>query len=362
LVVERVAVQHVEDLPASRPLTTRFQIQVGRCRRCGRRVQPRHPEQTSDALGAAGAQIGPRAVALAAWLSKSLGVPAGKISRLYGQLGLGVTSGGIVQAVTRAGRVCRPTWTALAQGVRASPVVAPDETGWRVGGQRVWLWAFVGLGLTVYRIADGRGYDQAAAVLGEGYGGVLERDGWAPYRGFTAARHQTCLAHLLRRCRELVADADRGQARTPHAVWRILERALWLRSARDTGTIDAAGLAAEVAGLHAQGDRLVAGATRYPPNRRLLGHLARERAHLFTFLEMPGVQATNWRAEQAIRPAVVCRKAWGGNRTWAGAGTWQVLASVLRTAHQQDRDPVELLIGLLRAARPMIADLAIPQA
>jgi transposase len=77
---------------------------------------------------------------------------------------------------------------------------------------------------------------------------------------------------------------------------------------------------------------------------------------------MPGVQATNWRAEQAIRPAVVCRKAWGGNRTWAGAGTWQVLASVLRTAHQQDRDPVELLIGLLRAARPMIADLAIPQA
>jgi hypothetical protein len=30
-------------------------------------------------------------------------------------------------------------------------------------------------------------------------------------------------------------------------------------------------------------------------------------------------------------------------------------------AHQQDRDPVELLIGLLRAPRPMIADLAIPK-
>jgi transposase len=64
---------------------------VGRCRSCGRRVQPRHPEQTSDALGAAGAQLGPRAVALAAWLSKGLGVPAVKIARLLGQLGLGVT-------------------------------------------------------------------------------------------------------------------------------------------------------------------------------------------------------------------------------------------------------------------------------
>jgi Transposase IS66 family len=74
----------------------------------------------------------PRAVALASWLSKGLGVPAGKIARLLGQLGLRITPGGVVQAVARAGRACRPTYQALAQGVRASPVVAPDETGWRV--------------------------------------------------------------------------------------------------------------------------------------------------------------------------------------------------------------------------------------
>jgi transposase len=75
---------------------------------------------------------------------------------------------------------------------------------------------------------------------------------------------------------------------------------------------------------------------------------------------IPGVQATNWRAEHAIRPAVVTRKAWGGNRTWAGAEAWQVLASVLRTASQQGRDPVELLAGLLGAPAPIVADLAIP--
>ena len=84
-------------------------------------------------------------------------------------------------------------------------------------------------------------------------------------------------------------------------------------------------------------------------NRRLLDHLGRERGALFTFLAQPGVQATNWRAEQAIRPAVVCRTAWGGNATWDGAETWQVLASVLRTTTQQQRDPVALLAGLLLA-------------
>ena len=72
------------------------------------------------------------------------------------------------------------------------------------------------------------------------------------------------------------------------------------------------------------------------------------------------MQATNWRAEQAIRPAVVTRKSWDGNRTWTGADTWQVLTSVLRTATQQARDPVELLAGLLQAPTPIVADLAIP--
>jgi transposase len=86
-----VATQHVEDLPEPRPLSIRYEVQVGRCRSCGLRVQPRHPAQTSDALGAAGAQLGPQAVALAAWLSKGLGVPAAKTARLLGQLGLRVT-------------------------------------------------------------------------------------------------------------------------------------------------------------------------------------------------------------------------------------------------------------------------------
>jgi transposase len=199
-------------------------------------------------------------------------------------------------------------------------------------------------------------------VLGEGSAGVIERDGWAPYRRFASATHQTCLAHLLRRCRELLGDAVAGQAKTPHAVRRILEQALVLRDVREAGALDAATLAAEAERPGGQIDKLVAGRTSYPPNRRLLNHLARERQHLFTFLRVPGVQATNWRAEQAIRPAVVSRKAWGGNRTWAGATTWQTLASVLRTASQQGRDPVELLAGLLCAPGPIVADLAIPGA
>jgi transposase len=356
----RIARQYQEDLPPARTVITRYDVELGRCRWCRRRIQPRHPEQTSQALGAAGVGLGPRAVALAAWLSKGLGLPASKLSRLFAQLGLAVTPGGLTQAVARAARCCQPTYQALVEGVRASPVVAPDETGWRVAGAKAWLWAFVGDQITVYRIATGRGYQDAMAVLGEGFAGVLERDGWAPYRKFVHATHQTCLAHLLRRCHELLADADRGQAKTPHAVRRILQAALAVRVRHDAGELDAPTLAAEADRLATAIDKLVAGRTRHPPNRKLLDHLARERAHLFTFLAIDGVAATNWRAEHALRPAVVTRKAWGGNRTWAGAATWQALTSLLRTAHQQQRDPVELLGRLLQAPSPVVADLRVP--
>ena len=361
LEVERVACQWEEDLPVPRSgETTCYQVQIGRCRGCGRRVQPRHPEQTSDALGAAAVQLGPRAVALAAWLSKGLGLPAGKIARLLAHLGVAVTPGGVVRAVARAARRAQPTYAALIDGIQHRPVVAPGETGWRVGGRRAWLWAFVGQQVTVYRVAAHRGFDDAAVVLGAGFQGVLERDGWAPYRRFTAAVHQRCVAHLLRRVGELLGDAKRGQAKTPHAIRRILQQALAARDRRDAGALTAAQAAAEAGRLGAAVDRLIGGQTRYAPNRKLLDHLGRERSALFTFLATPGVQATNWRAEQAIRPAVVCRKAWGGNTTWTGAEAWQVLASVVRTAAQQQHDPVAVLVGLLRSRGPVIADLAIP--
>ena len=88
-------------------------------------------------------------------------------------------------------------------------MVVPDETSWRVNGHGHWLWAFATRETTVYAIQPGRGFTQAAAILGAEYAGVLVRDGWAPYRQFTAAAHQTCLAHLLRRCRDLRQEGRR---------------------------------------------------------------------------------------------------------------------------------------------------------
>jgi transposase len=279
--------------------------------------------------------LGPRAVALATELNKELGLSPQKTAKALARFGIRVTAGGVVGAIARQARALEPTYQTLIEGMRASRAVAPDETGWRINGQEAWLWAFAGENVTVYLVALGRGYEHAVRILGEDYSGVLERDGWAPYRRFTNAKHQTRHAHLLRRTGELIADSVAGQARVPHAVRRILKDALALRDQRDQDIIDADELGLKVTDLSERTDKLLQTRPTHAPNRRLLAHLQTEREHMFTFLTEPGVQATNWRAEQALRPAIVNRKSWGGNRTLNGARTQQVAMSVIRTARQQ---------------------------
>ncbi len=198
----------------------------------------------------------------------------------------------------------------------------------------------------------------AVQVLGEDFSGVLERDGWAPYRRFVNARHQTCQAHLLRRTGELIADSVAGQARVPHAVRRILKDALDLRDQHDQDVIDADEFGLRVTDLNEQTDRLLKTRSTHAPNRRLLAHLSNEREHLFiTFLSQPGVQATNWRPEQALRPAIVNRKSWGENRSLNGALTQQITMSVIRTARQQNIDPVELMASAQRSRATATSEL-----
>ena len=134
--------------------------------------------------------LGPRAVALATELNKELGLSPQKTAKALARFGIKITAGGLVGAIARQARRLEATYEALIEGVRSSRAVASDETGWRINGQKAWLWAFAGDGVTVYLIARGRGYQQAAEILGEGFSGVLERDGWAPYRQFTNARHR----------------------------------------------------------------------------------------------------------------------------------------------------------------------------
>lgn len=228
--------QYQVDLPAVRPWTIELVLHWGRCQHCGRRVQGRHPRQVSDAVTVGRVPFGPGLVGLTAYLQKVGGLSYGKITRLLGDwMGLRVARWALCRALARLAKKARPSYDGLLQAIRGSPVVYPDETGWRLGGLSAWLWAVTNGRVTVYAIHRGRGFAEAASILGEDYAGILGADGWVVYRCFEKATLQACLAHLLRRCHELLETATRGAVRFPREVQALLQHALVLRDRRDAG-------------------------------------------------------------------------------------------------------------------------------
>ena len=349
--------QYQEDI-VRRTIVRRFDIAVGRCRNCQRRVQGRHRLQTSDAVGVGSVQLGPEALTLAAILNKQMGLSLGHTRQVlsYG-FGLEASRGGLCRALARMAGRAEPTYDGLVETARQAPVNGMDETGWKVGGRLQWLHVAVSAQVTVYAILAGRGYEQSVAILGAEYDGFLVHDGWAPYYRFQLAFHQSCLAHLLKRCREMAQIASPAALAFPRAVEHVLWRSLELRDRYEQGEISQHGMSIATGKLEAKLDRMLEARRRNPANHRLARHLEHERLWLFTFLHCPGLDATNNAAERAIRGMVIARKVWGGNRTWEGAHTHQILASVLRTCWQQGKDAFTRCVRLLRAPRAVILDI-----
>lgn len=345
--VERTETQYQEDI-VRRTVVRRFDIEVGHCQCCGVRAQGRHPLQTSDALGAAKVQVGPEALVLGAHLNKQMGLSLGHTARVL-QFGYGLecSRGGIYKALARLAGKTEPTYQGLLATARKSIVNWVDETGWRVGGHSQWLWVAESERVTVYSILPGRGSAQLKQILGADYDGWLVHDGLRCYSSLNKAHHQTCLTHLIRRCKEMAERATQA-ARFPRQVKTLLQQALLLDHRYECQEVTPHGLAVATGRLEAAMDRLLDKTYHTASNKRLAKHLRQQRAYLFTFLHCPGLEGTNCRAERAIRPAVIARKVWGGNRTWNGANVQQILMSVLRTFHQQGKDAFASLVELLR--------------
>jgi transposase len=349
LIQTSTADQFQTEIPRQ-PLIRKFTVHIGHCTTCGRPARGRHPLQTSDALGAAASQIGPDAQAAVALLHTQAGLSHGKVAAVFQALfGITLSRGASAQINGRVGRRLEGDYQLVLEEVRQSESIAADETGWRVGGQSAWLHVWVGERASAYAIDSQRGADALERVIGADWSGILSHDGFASYDRFGGAIHQSCLAHVLRRVRELLSRATRGAVRFPRQVIALLTEAI---HERNTG--------AWVSWPDAQRDRrraefddrllaLVSRRRGVPEYATLSKHLRNHLEQWFAFVFDPRVEPTNWKAEQAIRPAVVNRKVWGGNRTRAGADTQQALMSVFETCRRHARSVLDHVSLTLRA-------------
>lgn len=345
--------QFQTDLPPVRPKVTQFNIQVGTCPCCGKRVQGRHPEQTSDALGAARETLGPKVHALASTLKYGAGVAWAKISRFVGEFfGLSVAPSTFVRAGHRLARTAQPTWQELRRKLRRSDRVHGDETGWRIGTASAWLWVFANDAITLFDIDPGRGHPVIRRMLGDDFGGVLASDGFCAY-DVPAYVKLRCNGHVLRRIAGL---KETLKAPVDH-FWLEKVETLFRESAHLRARHEAltdGGYWRRVREIENRFDHwLSLNRTHgHEDLRRLARHLADHRHEWFLYLYNPELPTTNNLAERQIRPGVITRKVGGCNKTPRGAFATKTFASLLATCRQQNRSYRALLTQLLHARAP----------
>jgi transposase len=339
--------QYVEELPPLEPVVTRLTTWKAKCGCCGE-VRSTHPLQTSTARGAASVMVGPRAASLAVFLNKHLGIPLRKTCAILRQgFGLSLSAGGLTQLLHRVAKKVKPQYQALQAQVRHSPVNYMDETSWYVGEPRV-LWVATNCEYTLYHIDTSHGGPVAQQILGKDYSGVLVTDCHGAYRCIKTSQHKYIAHHLraLARFRDKNETDDASYLDAWKGLW---QEVLELRRVRDK--IPAASFTERRAKLEAQWDELIGREVTQTGDRKFRARMQHMAEHRFGCL-YHDVEATNNRAERAIRPAVIARKVSCGNRTDRGASTWEILVSLAATAFQNGRDFVTELAASLPLAAP----------
>jgi transposase len=348
-------VQFQTDLPPIVPIVTQFNIQTGTCPCCRQRWQGRHPEQTSDATGAAGNTLGPVVLTMAAELKHRLGVSYRKVCdflQTYCQFK--ACPAAFIRAEKRLADLARPTYDLLLDALRRAEVVHADETGWRIGRLNAWLWVFSSKQATIYAIRHSRGGDVPQEILGSNFDGYLIVDGAKAYEVLGYEKGQ-CNGHLLRRLKNLKETAAKREQRFLHELTTLLQEAIRLAHERDEYAPADFSRRAQKTDDRLEDwlvDRFGSYQSLSPELKRLAKHVANHRDEWLLFLREPAVPPTNNHAEQMLRPAVITRKIGGCNQNLWGALVHSTLASIMATCHRQGKRFLDLARQLWRSNDP----------
>jgi transposase len=217
-----------------------------------------------------------------------------------------------------------------------------DETSWREGKKRAWLWTAVTATAVVFLIRARRNAEVAKELLGRHFCGVLVTDQFNAYDWIPAARRQLCWAHLIR---HFTALSDHGEEATSFGQRLLLQTealfSAWHR-ARDR-TINRVRFKLEVEPIIHQFAALLregAGAS----NKRVVSlckGLLRDEISLWTFVRYMATEPTNNDAERVLRHAVIWRKTSYGTDSERGSRFVERMLTVVATLRLQGRDVLD---------------------
>jgi transposase len=258
------------------------------------------------------------------------------------------TIANLEQATVQA--VAAPVADAQAS-VRAQPVAHLDETGWREGHARAWLWVAVTAWVTVVTVRVSRGATVAQEILGERFCGMLVTDRWSAYTWYPTRWRHICWAHLLRDIEAMIERGGRSQEIGAALREHVHQMFHWWHQVRD-GTLSHAHFRLRMRPLRRQVARLLkAGQTcGVAKTEGVCREVLKVYDALWTFVRVEGVEPTNNAAERAICPGVLWRKGSFGTQSAHGSRFVEAMMTVVATLKQQHRNVLAYMTDVCQAA------------
>jgi transposase len=317
-----------------RRVVTEYTVEVSECLDCGATVRARLPS------GRTPSGYGPQLQTEIVLGKIEERLPYRKLEERLQREGIPSCPATLQGVVWNAAEKLRGEEAAIVERLRTSPWVHADESSYRIDGRKVWIWTFCTDTDLLLVIRPSRGKGVVEEILGKDYRGQIVCDGWKGYLGWELQR---CWAHLLR-----VAKARAEEGPTALELYESLAD-LYERLTRNLSKASQRTLARR----KAMGERILAGLeARFGGSWGLgvgptMTYLRNGRPWWLTFLDHPGMEATNNRAERGLREAIVIRKIIGTLRNWRGAEAFTRMLSVLGTWKLNGENPSTKLYSAL---------------
>src|SRR5919109_3127361 len=224
----------VIEMPPSKPVITEYQWHQLVCTACGATTRAPWPE------GVPSGTYGPRVHATVALCTGSSRLSKRTTAQVMDDLfGVPMSVGTISQSEQATTAVVAAPVEEARAYVHEQAVAHLDETSWRQGAKRAWLWVAVTSLVTVFLVRMSRGGQVACELLGEPFSGILVTDRYSAYNWYPVRWRQVCWAHLLRDfeamrgrggCSEESGDALLAQAHQMFTWWHRVRAGTLQRS------------------------------------------------------------------------------------------------------------------------------------
>jgi transposase len=336
----------VTEIPAVKPVITEDQLHRLVCPACGGATRAALP------AGVPTGEFGPRVQAITALCTGGYHLSKRTTqSAMENLFGLEISRGTIAhleQATMQA--LAEPIAEARAY-VPAQPAAYLDETGWREGRARAWLWTAVTSWVTVFVVRLSRSAKVAQELLGERFWGWLVTDRWSAYNWYPTWRRQLCWAHLLRDIEGMIERGGPSQAIGEALREQARQMFHWWHRVRD-GTLAHATFTHYMRPIRREVERRLEAGQQcgVPKTEGVCREVLRRRQALWTFVRHAEVEPTHNAAERAIRPGVLWRKGSFGTQSPEGSRFVEAMMTVIATLAQQHRRILDYVTATCEAA------------